>query len=200
MVGAIIGVVAIVLMCVASVFAKKMCTRRKKQEEQVLTGIGAQHQEDHIFVEDGMLIPEQAAPLAGPSAQDLDLMRVGSLAPPLPPVPDHGVLAPSRPQTATSTASPGLIDLQIAASSHAGPGADLVAPDQSPSNQRWEVRTDQGWMPWAPGAEFTGAAGEEVEYTLGRFRYKAVFDSTSSGRQINLQTNKERILRRTVSF
>lgn len=63
-------------------------------------------------------------------------------------------------------------------------------------SQRWEVRADQGWMPFAPGVYFRGFAGEEVQYQIGSTKYKAEFYSERSGVQINLSTLKQRSLRR----
>jgi uncharacterized membrane protein len=62
--------------------------------------------------------------------------------------------------------------------------------------ERWEIYTDQGWMPFAPGVLFGGFAGEEVHYKFGSIEYTAKFDSETSGVQTNLKTFKQRALRR----
>lgn len=63
---------------------------------------------------------------------------------------------------------------------------------------KWEVHCNTGWMPWAPGVYFRGAAGEEVPFALGSHKYIAVFDSDLTGNQINAQTGTIRPLRRVV--
>lgn len=61
----------------------------------------------------------------------------------------------------------------------------------------WEILTEEnGWQPWLPGVEFYGHPSEELHFRLGAFSYFVVFDSESSGTQLNLITGIRRPVRR----
>lgn len=100
-------------------------------------------------------------------------------SPMAPPVPDEEVMEAMHPASTTSALA--FREPQLA----------------TPAPRAWEVETDSGWMPWAPGVAFSGVAGEQVTYTMGRFNYSANFSSDSTGVQINSSTNKQRQLRVT---
>lgn len=82
------------------------------------------------------------------------------------------------------------------------PALDLVdamiaaarAPDAPGGG--WEVETDAGWQPWAPGVPFRGNAGEAVAFRRGGHAYTATFDG-AGGVQRNLATSRRRRLRRS---
>lgn len=121
--------------------------------------------------------------------------------PPLPPPMYSHDGMPLAPTT-VSAMSPRVPDEEVMDSRAMHPAATTSAlafrePQlAAPASQRtWEVETDSGWMPWAPGVAFSGVAGEQVTYTMGRFNYSANFSSESTGVQINNSTNKQRQLR-----
>lgn len=62
----------------------------------------------------------------------------------------------------------------------------------------WEILSEEagGWQPWNPGVQFYGIPGEELQFSLGQFIYYVVFETGSSGTQVNLLTGKRRPLRR----
>lgn len=61
--------------------------------------------------------------------------------------------------------------------------------------KQWEVSADQGWLPWAPGADLTGYDGKLLKCTMGSVSYGILFKSAKEGFQINLETGKFRKLR-----
>lgn len=93
--------------------------------------------------------------------------------------------APAQPIAAATDSA--AVELAAEASEDEKPDASPVA---------WEVKTDSGWEPWAPGVSFRGVAGEEITFMLGKYRYVASFESSTAGTQMNTKTKKRRKLRR----
>jgi len=60
----------------------------------------------------------------------------------------------------------------------------------------WELETDDGWVPWTPGVPFVGAPDETISFSNKGFSMEATFRSANIGVQVNLETKKERQLRR----
>lgn len=101
-----------------------------------------------------------------------------------------------RPETPDDSMLDDIADEGMAHENTGARALEVRPTNRIQSEKRWEVQTDQGWTPWAPSTvAFTGTPGEEISFDIGRFKYKAVFDTAESGRQINVQTGKSRPLR-----
>lgn len=59
----------------------------------------------------------------------------------------------------------------------------------------WEVKADEGWLPWEPGVEISAAAGRQINFVAHSEQYKAIFHSETTGFQIHMTTGKRRELR-----
>lgn len=208
MIGAIGGVGGLLIMIVAGFFAKKYMDRRKEgaygraldgdAEEQRIGGQVSERSQCQ-----GPAAPELGNPLHAEQGRvledvQLETAMVGTAPAMMAGTAPAGYLPMTgMPTTGTQASVP--VEPQVHAPSP--PVETRMRPHSPPTTPRqlvakWEVHTDQGWMPWAPGVQFTAAPGAVTDYSMGRFKYQAVFSSEATGVQINLHTNKERALRR----
>jgi len=62
----------------------------------------------------------------------------------------------------------------------------------------WEIESDDGFVPWTPGVPFVGAPDETMSFSSRGFSMEATFRSANVGVQVNMETKKERQLRRAA--
>jgi len=91
-------------------------------------------------------------------------------------------------------------DIAKAEAADAGEASSADTGDRRPEDsdgRRWHVQLKGGaWKLFEPAVDFTGVAGEEIAYSVGHHKYRAVFTSSSEGYQENLSSNKRRLLQK----